>query len=295
MRGTRVAATALLAAATLALPAAASAQNREEQQMYADLRQVEELVQQLRLQVNALNDQLKSVNAKLDAQAEASRKQSADGAQGIKDLTTSVETLRQRVEQNSTQVNRIGPELQSLRDGFNMLATQMTQMAQGQTPPAAAGGGEPTPPAGAGAGTGGATGASGATLPESPSVTLNAGRNYYGTGKFDLAIDAFNRFVKLFPDSPDAPEAQFYVGMSQYQAAKYRDALASFQTVTEKYKSVSPLPSQVPDAYYYQGQCYEQLAQRQDAIRTYQLVHTQFPGSNADSLATQALRRLNKN
>jgi tol-pal system protein YbgF len=290
MRGTRVAVTSLLAAVTLAMPASAVAQNREQQQMYADMRQVEELVQQLRLQVTTLSDQLKAANAKLDAQAEASRKQAADTAQVLKDLSTSVENLRQRVEQNSTQVNRVGPELQSLRDGFNMLATQLSQMSQNQAPPAS---GDPNAPAGANPPAGG--GASPATLPGSPLQFLNAARNYYGTGKFDLAIAAFRDFVAKFPDSPDAPEAQFYIGMSQYQSANYKDALASFVTVVDKYKNVSPLPSQVPDAYYQQAQCYEQLAQRADAIRTYQLVHTQFPGSNADALATQALRRLGRN
>ena len=48
----------------LALPASALGQNREHQQMFADLRMLQEQVQQLRLAINTLADTVKAVTAK---------------------------------------------------------------------------------------------------------------------------------------------------------------------------------------------------------------------------------------
>ena len=47
------------------------------------------------------------------------------------------------------------------------------------------------------------------------------------------------------------------------------------------------------EALYRQGDCYEQLNQRAKAIERYQLVRKDFPGTTAEVLATQALKRLN--
>src|SRR6478735_2211195 len=79
----------LVAMTALALPA--SAQSRDQQQIFADLRILQEQVQQLRVAVNALAEQTKATNTRIDAQAEAARKNYADELQLVRELSASVE------------------------------------------------------------------------------------------------------------------------------------------------------------------------------------------------------------
>src|SRR5262249_37055430 len=91
----------VLTASLLAVPALAGAQSREQQQIFAELRILQEQVQQLKSAVNALAEQAKAANAKADAQAEASRKSYADQLQLVRELSSSVDALGQKVQSNS--------------------------------------------------------------------------------------------------------------------------------------------------------------------------------------------------
>lgn len=283
----------VLVAGVLATPALARAQSREQQQIFAELRVLQEQVQQLRTAVTALADQQKAANTRADAQAETARKNYADELQLVRELSSSVDALGQKVQSNSAQVTKLSQELPPLRDGLNMLQQLISQIASQLQPMAAAdpnasagaAGGPPggPPPAG---GTPPSTG--GASIPPSPGTYWNAAMSYYAVGQWDLAVDAFKDFIQKFPTSPDAADAQFFIGESYYQAGKTKDALAAYTAVVSNYKD-SP---RVPDAYFKQGGCYQQLNQRADAIRVYQLVVKDYPNSSAALQATQVLKLL---
>jgi tol-pal system protein YbgF len=279
----------LVVAGLLATPALARAQSREQQQIFAELRVLQEQVQQLRTAVSALAEQQKSANARMDAQAEASRKNYADELQLVRELSSSVDALGQKVQSNSAQVTKLSQELPPLRDGLNMLQQLISQIASQLQPMAA-----PDPNAAAGVAGGGANPvnapppASGGSIPPSPSTYWNAAMGYYASGQWELAVDAFKDFMQKFPTSPDAADAQFFIGEAYYQAGKTKEALAAYTAVVTNYKD-SP---RVPDAYFKQGGCYQQLNQRADAIRVYQLVVKDYPNSSAALQATQVLKLL---
>jgi hypothetical protein len=77
----------------LLAPAAAGAQNREHQQIVADLRMLHEQLQQLKLTVNTLIEQLAATNTRLDAQGDATRKDFADLRVLVNQLTGDMSTL----------------------------------------------------------------------------------------------------------------------------------------------------------------------------------------------------------
>lgn len=279
----------LVAVTALTLPAGARAQSRDQQQIFADLRILQEQVQQLRAAVNALAEQTKATNTRIDAQAEATRKNYADELQLVRELSASVEALGQKVQSNSAQVTKLSQELPPLRDGLNMLQQLISQVAsqlQPMTPAdpnaSTAATGVP-PPAG-----GGSTPPGSAAIPPSPATYWNAAMGYYAVGQWDLAVEAFKDFIQKFPNSPDAADAQFFTGESYYQSGKTREALAAYTAVVTTYGQ----SGRVPDAYFKQAMCYELLNQRADAIRVYQLIVKQYDGSSAALSATQALKRL---
>src|SRR6478752_7299568 len=254
----------LVAMTALALPA--SAQSRDQQQIFADLRILQEQVQQLRVAVNALAEQTKATNTRIDAQAEAARKNYADELQLVRELSASVEALGQKVQSNSAQVTKLSQELPPLRDGLNMLQP-MTPADPNASTGAAGATGAP-PPAGGSAPPGSAA------IPPSPATYWNAAMGYYAVGQWDLAVEAFKDFIQKFPNSPDAADAQFFTGESYYQSGKTREALAAYTAVVNTYGQ----SGRVPDAYFKQAMCYELLNQRAEAIRVYQLIVKQYDG-----------------
>ena len=280
----------LLAACVSVAPTTARAQSREQQQIFADLRILQEQVQELKAAVNALAEQAKATNARIDAQSEATRKNYADQMQMVRELAASVETLGQKVQSNSAQVTKLSQELPPLRDGLNMLQQLVSQVAAQLQPMTPADASAP-PPGAAASGTAPQTGgppSGGGGVPPSPGTYWNAAMNYYAVGQWDLAVDAFKDFVQKFPTSPDAADAQFFIGESYYQSGKTRDALAAYTAVVTNYKD----HTRVPDAYFKQAMCYELLNQKSEAIKVYQMIVKQYDGTSAALSATQSLKRL---
>jgi TolA-binding protein len=82
------------------------------------------------------------------------------------------------------------------------------------------------------------------------------GRIHYKEGKFDLAIAAFSRLIKGFPQSPFVIESQYWIAWSYYRIGAYEKAIQAFSEVVQNAPS-SRLTSQallrVGDSYYQSG------------------------------------------
>src|SRR4051812_41403706 len=93
-----------MVAALLCAARPASAQNRVDQQVFLDLRALQEQNQQLKLTVNSLLEQLKTTNARLDAEASARSKSFADQQTLINTVNSALSTLQENVRDNKVQV-----------------------------------------------------------------------------------------------------------------------------------------------------------------------------------------------
>ncbi len=54
---------------------------------------------------------------------------------------------------------------------------------------------------------------------------------------FPLALSQFTEYVKLFPNAPEACEAQYMIGEIQFNQAKYKEAVSAFDLALERYPS----------------------------------------------------------
>ena len=70
-------------------------------------------------------------------------------------------------------------------------------------------------------------------------------RDYNGK-KDETAIEEFAQYIKCFPASANAPNAQFYVGQIYYRAQDWPNAVLAFDAVLEKF----PKNTKTPDAQY---------------------------------------------
>jgi tol-pal system protein YbgF len=273
----------LVMALTLAAPAVAGAANKEHQQLMAEIRMLQEQQQQLQQMLGGLADTLKVMTTRLDSDADVTRKAFADQKLLVSGVGDTVRVLREKADDTNVRLSTMTQELQALRQTVaSMPSSQAALTTPAATDPTT---GEPAPSTTPG-------GASAAGSPTNISPTRMYDQSYadYSAGQYDLAIEGFQAFIRTFPTSPKADDAQLYIGYSFYNAGKNAEALAALQKVVSDY----PQGDTVASAYYKLGLTYEALKQLDNARKTFETVVQKYPSSYDAVLAQQALERLKR-
>lgn len=284
----------------LALPVHAAAQNREHQQIFADLRMLHEQTQLLRVAVAELAESLKGINTRVDEQASLTRKLFADQGVQIGSLTENARILREKLDATNVSMSKDAHEMETIRQELAAQRTLLTQIIALLTPGMSPGAPSDTAAAAGATGTTGGEpppGAAGppATVqlpppPQNPQRAFDTAFGDYATGQYDMAIAGFQYYIETFPTSPDVPKARFHVAESQYGKGAYKEAVAAYEQVITLHKSTD----WEPQALYKQGLAYEQLGQTERAKANWELVRKSFPDTSAAMLATQNLARIIK-
>lgn len=274
----RTAATAILIlSGLLAAPPIARAANREQQQIMAELRMLQE--QQARLQQMLLDlaDTLTVLSTRLDEQSTSARKSFADQKLLIDNITETTRILRERADDTNVRLSNVVQELQSLRQTVAaMPAPTMTPANPddpGAVPPGAPGGESVLPPN------------------ISPVEWFRRVSGDYAAGQYDLAIAGFEALIRAFPTSPQADDAQLLIGNSFFNQGQFKEALAAYQKVITIY----PDSDQAPAAHFKVGLTYENLQDLDAARKTYELVMEKYSTSVQEhTLARNRLDALNR-
>jgi tol-pal system protein YbgF len=272
---------ALVLALGAALTVPAAAANKEQLQMMADIRMLQEQAQQLQVVLAALSEALKAVNARIDQQTETNRRAFADQKLGADNLSNDLRIVREKMDDNNVRIGSLTQEVDAMRQSVQQLGSAPPAMAAASDPgsPAAA----PDPAVAAPPSAPTAAGAS-------PQKLYDSAWTDYTTGQYDLAVLGFESYIKSFPRSDLADDAQVYIGNSYLQAGKNEKAVEAYDLAIRTY----PTGNLVPDAYYKKGTALLDLKQVDRAIEAFQFVAKTFPDSNAAILAKQQLSRLQK-
>ncbi len=177
------------------------------------------------------------------------------------------------MDDNNVRVSSLTQELDALRQALQQLAARPSP-----TDAAAAAGGAPgaTPTAGppvtapAGSAAGAATPPP-ATAPPPPAVAVGASpqRLYemawadYTAGQWDLAIQGFESYIRAFPKSDQAADAQVKIGTAYMMDNKYDKAVEAYDKAIRNY----PTGAAIPEAYYRMGVALRHLGQLDRARR----------------------------
>ncbi len=271
---------AVAVAVMLMAPRVSAAANKEHQQLMAEIRMLQEQQQQLQQMLGGLAETLKSVTAKLDEQTGVSRKAFADQKLLIDGIGEGVRILREKADDTNVRLSTISQEMEVMRQTI----AQAQPAAPAPTP------GVETPPAPSG-GAGTTTAPSVAPPPVTAPAGVSPQKMYdsayadYAAGQWELAISGFEAFIKMFPRSPQADDAQMNIGNSLYSAGKFREALPAYQKVVSDY----PSGDTAPEAYYKMGLTYDRLGQPDLARKAFETVIDKFPASSSAVLAKQRL------
>ena len=273
--------TAMLCAATLLVaPAGALGADREHQQIMADIRMLQEQTTRLQLAMASLDEALRQISAKIDTQTDATRRAFADQQLSVGAVADGVRILRERFDDTNVRISSLSQEIEAMRIAIPPLSPALTQLA------ADTGAGLPLdapPPAAAGA-------APALTPGMSPQRMYDTAWADFTNGQWALSIQGFEAYIRTYPRSELADDAQFYIGQTYYADGAFQEAVEAFDDVLLNY----PDGDIVPDASYKRGLALDRLGYGERARQAFELVVTNYPDSTMATLARQALDRLNQ-
>jgi TolA-binding protein len=278
--------TIALAALIYAFSAPVGAQNRVEQQVFLELRTLQAHVQRLQLALNAVTEQVKRAEGRMEAQSGETLRGFADQKVQVEAIAAGLRTLSERESDSSLRVLQLTQEMKAIRDGLTLQQTMLNDIlallqqpaaAAGVVDPAAPPGTAPPPPRPAG------------SIPPSPEAYYKTAFGYFFAGQCESAIAALGEALTRFPEAPQAAQAQLTIGECTEQVGgRNQEALDAYAKVITGYKD----PDVVADAHLKQGLLYEKLGRKEEARKVLEQLRKRYPDSSSAIHAVAVLKRM---
>lgn len=132
------------------------------------------------------------------------------------------------------------------------------------------------------------------TAPSAPPPGMSANTTYtnafrdYTSGKADLALQEFRDYVKYYPTTDLAPNAQYYIGDLYMRKKDYDNAIQAFDAVLEQYSDNNKTAA----AHLKKGESLMALGRRDAAAREFRDVVSRYPDSDVAPRAKADLKDL---
>lgn len=257
-----------------------------------DVAQLEDQVKQIQ---KALDEKTAALTALLQQSIEASNKTAALLAamqhsvdqklteQQTK-LVAPLATLGTKVDEMSGDFRSVQTNVAELVRHLNDLDAKVTDISSAvrtlQTPVPA-----PPPPGGQ---TGTVQQAPDACAGTSAELSYTAALGDYNGKKDDLALQEFAQYVKCFPKSANAPNAEYYIGQIYYRGEDWPSAVKAFDEVVEKY----PKNPKTSESAYYKACALMKNKEKTAAGKEFRNFVANYPDSPKVKEAHQHLREL---
>ena len=106
-------------------------------------------------------------------------------------------------------------------------------------------------------------------------------------GKYDLAITGFSNYLKYFPETEQAANAQYWLGECYYAEKNYTRAAIEFHKVLENYST----GTKVPSALYKLGLSLLELKSVSQANKYFEELINNYPNTQEAKLAQEKLKQ----
>lgn len=104
-------------------------------------------------------------------------------------------------------------------------------------------------------------------------------------GDYEVALNGFENYLKLYPSSSLSDNAQYWIGECYYALGKLPEAVNAFKMVVEKY----PEGNKIPSALYKLGIIYQKQGDIKKAKEMFQKIIESYPNSSEAKLAKDKL------
>jgi tol-pal system protein YbgF len=118
-----------------------------------------------------------------------------------------------------------------------------------------------------------------------PEAMYQAAYSDVAAGRYNLARESFQTYLKHFPDTEVSDNAQYWIGECNYVTGDFAGAIAEFQKVIESY----PKGDKVPAALLKIGISYARLKNTEEANKYYKALVQKYPKSPEAAAAKERL------
>ncbi len=202
-------------------------------------------------------------------------------------MSTQVQGLSDNLEEIKSRLGKLNQQLVDLQNTVQSLDAKISGGggAAPSTGTSNSGGGMASQPSGGMPPSGAASG--GGSAPSADTLYSNGLRDIT-SGKYDLARQEFQDYLKFYGDTDLASNAQFYLGEIAYSQKNYDRAVAEYDHVLTNY----PKSFKLAPAHLKKGMALIELGQKTAGVRELRDVVRRFPGTEEERRARAKLKEL---
>jgi tol-pal system protein YbgF len=238
---------------------------------------------QLQTQVQLLQDQMSRMQQSFDERMGIMQhliEQSTDNANKVGAAVTTLQnSLQTQGGDTGTRIDQMSAQVQSMHDSVDELKSRLAKVSKQLDDMVAAQQNLNAMPSA------GQPGLQPQGQAPPPEVLYNNALRDYNAGKYDLAVQQFNDYLKYYGTSELAGNAQYYVADIEYRQGNFEAAVRDYDKVLEQY----PGGNKAAAAQLKKGYALVELGQKDEGIRELNSLISRFPRSME---ATQARERL---
>lgn len=198
-------------------------------------------------------------------------------------MSTQVQGLSDNLEEIKSRLGKLNQQLVDLQSAVQSLDAKVSGAAPANSVPTSS----PTATSGSSSPVGSAPPSNAAVAPSADMLYSNGLRDIT-SGKYDLAKQEFQDYLKYYGDTDLASNAQFYLGEIAYAQKQYQGAVAEYEKVLTNY----PKSFKLAPARFKKGMALLELGQKTAGIRELREVIRRYPGTDEEKRAKARLKEL---
>jgi len=233
--------------------------------------------------VEQTGDNVGKLNATMSSLQKSVQDVQANSGARLDTMSTQVQGLSDNLEEIKSRLGKLNQQLVDLQNTVQSLDAKISGTAPPQTSPTSNNTFTPSP-------SGGSAPASASPAGPAPSAdTLYSnGLRDITSGKYDLARQEFQDYLKYYGDTDLASNAQFYLGEIAYSQRNYDLAVTEYDRVLTNYpKSFKLAPARLK-----KGMALLELGQKNTGVRELREVVKRYPGTEEERRARAKLKEL---
>jgi tol-pal system protein YbgF len=248
---------------------------------------------QLQTQVQELADRIAKMQQSFDERMGVMRNLVEQSTDNVNKLTESMQAMQKSLQQQNAdsqaKVDQVSGQIQTLNDSIDELKSRLVKASkqlddiQGQQQNMTQPTGQPAP-AGAPVAP---SGAAAIQAPPADALYNNALRDY-NAARYELALSQFQDFLKYYPTTDLAGNAQYYIADMEYRSGNFEAAVTDYDKVLEQF----PGGNKAAAAQLKKGYSLLELGKKDAGVRELNALIQRYPRTIEASQARERLHKL---
>jgi tol-pal system protein YbgF len=234
--------------------------------------------------VEQTGDNVGKLNGTISSMQKSVQDVQANSGARLDTMSTQVQGLSDNLEEIKSRLGKLNQQLVDLQNTVQSLDAKISGTAPAPATTPTSGNYAPAPAGGAPGG-GSVVPAGGA--PSADTLYSNGLRDIT-SGKYDLARQEFQDYLKYYSDTDLASNAQFYLGEIAYSQHNYDQAVQEYDRVLTNY----PKSFKLAPAHLKKGMAQLELGQKSAGVRELREVVKRYPGTEEERRARAKLKEL---